>query len=98
MKITNDLADRIYKRYPYPKPWWSKVHYEKRCTEIYAAEQALLRCMEKPFEDPADILEGYIFELCVAKKRNDNINVTAKLNIMINTLEELVLYLKVKEK
>lgn len=96
MKITNDLADRIYKRYPYPKPWWSKVHYEKRCTEIYAAEQALLRCMEATFEDPANIIEGYIFELTVARKNNDNIKVSSSLNIMINTLEELYNYLKVK--
>jgi hypothetical protein len=99
MKILDDLADRIFKRYPYPQPWWSKVQYKKRCTEIYVAQQALLRCIDRVFTDnPADIINDYIFELEICKVKNDNERVDADLNIMINTLNELVLYLEAKEK
>lgn len=95
MKILDDLAARIFKRYPYPQPWWSKAHYEKRCTEIYAAEQALLRCMDSSFCDESDeIISAYILELEICKAKTDNEKVKTNLNIMINTLEELVSYLK----
>lgn len=97
MDILEDLAARIYKRYPYPQPWWSKTHYTKRCTEIYAAEQALLRCMDKIYiDDPVDTINDYIFELEVCKNKTDNAQAIINLSIMIRALEELVAYLKLK--
>ena len=89
----DDLLRYVYKVYKEPKRWWSKAHYEKRCTQIYAAEVVLQRCLDSPFSDPADIIEEYLMEIYSSIKRNDNKQSAKILNIIEETLENLLRYL-----
>ncbi len=93
MKNLDDLVMYTYKRYTYPKSWWSKAHFEKRCLEIYTSEQIILKCMDKPFVECKDIIENYIFELYGCRKESVHTNTIKKLNIMISTAEHLYTYL-----
>lgn len=92
-KNLDDLMMYVFKRYPSPKKWWSKEHFDKRCTEIYAAEQVLVRCMDNPFEELRDIILDYEMELAHAKVWAKSVKVVLKFDIMIDTLETLYNYL-----
>lgn len=92
-KNVDDLVRYVYKVYKEPARWWSKTHYEKRCIQIYASEVVLLRCFDSPFSEPIDIIDSYLLEICVAKRRNDNKQAAKILNIIEETLENLIKYL-----
>ena len=88
-KTLNDFIRYIYRKYPAPKIWWSKAHYERRCTEIYVAEQVILRCMDSPFTDPKDIIDDYQFTIMALRSSVRNPDVLRRLNFMIFTLDML---------
>ena len=92
MKTLEDLVKYIYNRYPYPKSWWSKAHFEKRCTEIYAAEQAILKCMDSPLREPKDVIFDYILSLEFSIGYIDNPSAVKTINVIINTLSNLYDY------
>lgn len=92
-KTVDDLIRYVYKVYKEPSPWWSKAHFEKRCTQIYAAEVILLRCFDSPFSDPKDVIDGYLMEIYYAQRHNDNEHAAIILNTIEITLEELLRYL-----
>jgi len=75
-----------------PKYWYSKTHFERRCTEIYASEQAILRCMESLTRDPKDVIFDYIMELEQMNSKCTKLNIKKHFNIMIFTLNTLYDY------
>lgn len=93
IKDSNDLVRHIYKVYKEPSIHWSKAHFEKRCIQIHAAETVLSRCLDNPFADLKDIIEGYLFEVYYMQRENDNKNVAKILRTIEETLEELIRYL-----
>lgn len=93
-KTIEDLIQHIYKVYKEPVRWWSKAHYEKRCTQIYASEVVLQRCYDNPLTNPEDIIDGYLMEICyMLRKEKDNANIIKILRIIEETLESLLRYL-----
>ena len=88
-RTLDDLIRYVYKKYPMPDKWWSKAHFEKRCTEIYASEQAILKCMDSPYTHPKDIIDNYTFALIMASKAAESQDVKKRFNIMISTLDVL---------
>lgn len=93
MKNLDDLVLYTYNKYTYPKSWWSKAHFKRRCLEIYTSEQIVLRCMNNPFTECKDIIENYIYELYICKRECENIYIIKNFNIMISTAEHLYSYL-----
>ena len=93
MKNLDDLVKYVYKRYPYPKTWYSKVHYSKRCTEIYASEQAILKCMDAPTREPRDVIYDYIIVMEFCTRDIDSPLVMQRFNWIIDTLNVLYDYL-----
>lgn len=92
-KNVDDLVRHIYKIYKEPCPWWSKAHFRKRCIQIHAAETVLLRCLDAPFGDPRDVIDGYLMEICYMEHICDNKNVLSMLTIIEETLEDMLRYL-----
>lgn len=94
-KDLDDLVKYVYKRYPYPKPWASKVHYAKRCAEIYASELAIRLCMESPNSDPREVIEEKILFLQWDLKDAGELSpsVFQRFNWIIDTLQILYDYM-----
>lgn len=92
-KNLDSLVKYVYKRYPYPKRWWSKVHFQKRCTEIYISEQAILRCMDTPNQDIRDTIYEYLIEIEFCSRDAENPIVKQKFSWMVSTLTTLWNYL-----
>lgn len=88
-KTLEDLIRHVYKKYSFPEIWWSKAHFEKRCTEIYVCEQVILKCMDSPFINPKDIIDDYQMILIYCSRSSDRKESIKKFNIMISTLDEL---------
>jgi len=93
MRTLDDLVKYVSKRYPYPKPWWSKAHYEKRCVEIYTSEQVIFKCMDAPMSRPEDIIMNYSLEIAY-NKRGCNPGAEKIMNIIESTLNTLYLFFK----
>ena len=68
MRNLDDLVKYIYKRYTFPKSWWSKAHSAKRAIQLHTSEQVIIRCLESPFKDPKDIIFDYMMTLESCKK------------------------------
>jgi len=91
-KTLDDLIMYVYKRYTYPKSWWTQVHKERRCTEIYASEQAILRCMENPTMEPKEVIFDYIMSVEACRKDATNDKVIKIMNLILITLNTLYDY------
>lgn len=89
----NDLIKHVYKVYKEPSIRWSKAHFEKRCIQLCVAEQVLTRCTDAPFEDPRDIIENYMLEICIMQRENDNEQAAKMLHISEDVLDSLLRYL-----
>lgn len=92
-KTIEDLVRHVYKMYKEPSPYWSKAHFEKRCIQLHAAETILLRCFDSPFSDPIDIVDGYLMEVYMMKRANENEYAAKMLNIIESTLNDILRYL-----
>jgi len=49
-------------RFPDPTIFWSNIRFRDRSTEIWAVETTLLRCLDTPNTNPADIFENCLDE------------------------------------
>lgn len=67
LDIINSLLNYAVIRYPVPKVKWDKRKFELRMSEIFAYEQAIKKCMDRPFDDPGDTLYEYLLYLYVSE-------------------------------
>ena len=72
----------------------SKAHMEKRCSEIYAANQLVIKCMDSPNREPLDVAYDYILTLEFAMRGVDSKAAIKHMNVIINTLNDLYEYLR----
>ena len=91
-KTLDDLVLYVYKRYPYPKSYWSKSHFEKRCAEIYASEQVILKCMDAPTKEPKEIIFDYIIVIEGCLRDATNCKTIQRLKNILYTLNTLYEY------
>lgn len=89
MKNLDDLVKYVYKKYSYPKSWWSKAHFKKRCIEIHACEQVIIMCLDRPFEEPKEVIADYMLTIAMLIGSEKNINVKKMLNIVSITLDDI---------
>lgn len=87
------LIKYVIKKYKEPELWWPKEKYRKRCIEIYATDQAILKCLDLPFKEPKVVIENYIYELCISNKYNDSTKSDKYILIMLNTLYSIYRFL-----
>lgn len=92
-KNLDSLVRYVYKRYSYPKSWYSKVHFQKRSTEIYISEQAILKCMDNPNQDIRETIYDYLIEIEYSSKFAESPLVKQRFSWMISTLTTLYDYL-----
>ncbi len=89
MKTLDDLIKYVYRKYPYPDVGWSKIHFEKRCIEIYTYEQVIMKCMDSPFTDPKDVIDDYAMSIIFSKNYIDSKHSLAIINTIEETLNDL---------
>lgn len=94
MRNLDDLVKYVAKKYPYPEPWYSKQHCEKRCSEIYAANQLILKCMDSNHRELIDVAYDYILTLEFAMRGVDSQKAIKNMNVVIATLNDLYEYLR----
>lgn len=91
-RTLDDLVLYIYRRYPYPKSYWSKIHYEKRCAEIYASEQVIIKCMDSPLREPKEIIFDYMMDIQACIKETNKPSTLRKLHDILSALDTLYNY------
>ena len=94
MRNLDDLIVYINRKYPYPEKTMSKAHMEKRCSEIYAANQLVIKCMDSPYKEPLEVAYDYILTLEFAMRGVDSKAVIKHMNVIISTLNDLYEYLR----
>lgn len=82
------------KRFPEPKSYWSKAHVDKRCAEICGVNKALMRCMDRPFEDISDVLDEYYHELYYVFSHSEKKETKVMLRFQLSAIEKLINYSK----
>ncbi len=89
----DNLIKYVLKKYKEPELWWPKEKYRKRCIEIYATDQAILKCLDSPLKEPKVIIENYIYELCMANQYHNSTKADKDISIILNTLYSLCRFL-----
>lgn len=93
-KTLTGMVRYANKKYPYPKRCYSKLHYERRCTQIFTSEEIIKRCMESPFKAPVDVIYDYIIELEWMMKDITSDSTKRTFNTMVETATILYNYFK----
>jgi hypothetical protein len=48
-----------------PRSTWSKLEFDRRSYSIWAANEIITRLMDRPFDHPEIVIEGFLLEMIV---------------------------------
>ena len=88
------LYDFCMKRFEYPERWWSKRHFNIRCIDVWAYEDAICSCINSS-KDNYDIIDNKILEYYTMINSKECDRITAsKLRRACQVLNDMLIFIR----